>query len=56
MLSEENTLNTGTQQFITAKISSCALKQGSKIHQWVRTIYNCKRRLANVLSNTSSRA
>ena len=29
-ISEENTLNATTQQFITAKISGCTLKQGSK--------------------------
>jgi len=31
-LSEEYTLKATTQQFITAKISGCALKQGSKTH------------------------
>jgi len=31
-ISEENTLNATTQQFITAKISGDALKQGSKTH------------------------
>jgi len=35
-LSEENTLNATTQQFITAKISGCALKQGSKTHSSMR--------------------
>jgi len=30
-ISEENKLNAATQQFITAKISGSALKQGSKI-------------------------
>jgi len=35
-LSEENTLNATTQQFITAKISGCALKQGSKTHSLTR--------------------
>jgi len=29
-ISEENALNATTQQMITAKISSCALKPGSK--------------------------
>jgi len=29
---EKNTPNATTQQFITAKISGCALKQGSKTH------------------------
>jgi len=31
-LLEENTPNATTQQFITAKISGCALKQGSTTH------------------------
>ena len=31
-ISEENTLNATTQQFKTAKISGCTLKQGSKTH------------------------
>ena len=31
-ISEETTINATTQQFITAKISGCALKQGSKTH------------------------
>jgi len=31
-ISDENKLNATTQQFITAKISGCALKQGSKTH------------------------
>jgi len=35
-LSEENTLNTTTKQFINAKISGCALKQGSKTHSSLR--------------------
>jgi len=43
---EENKLNATTQQFITAKISGCALKQGVKhIHYCVRAICNCKIRL-----------
>jgi len=29
-ISDENTLNAATQQFLTAKISGCALKQGNK--------------------------
>jgi len=33
---EENTLNATTQQFITAKISGCTLKQGSKTHSSMR--------------------
>jgi len=45
-LSEENICNATTQQFITAKISDCAFKQGSKhTDQCVRAIYNCKMRL-----------
>jgi len=35
-LSEENTLNATTQQFITAKISGCTLNQGSKRHSSMR--------------------
>ena len=35
-LSEENTLNATTQQFVTAKISGCALKQGSTTHSSIR--------------------
>jgi len=31
-ISEENTFNATTQQFTTAKITGCALKQGSKFH------------------------
>jgi len=31
-LSEENKLNATTQQFITAEIPGCALKQGSETH------------------------
>jgi len=45
-ISEENTINATTQQFITAKISSCTLKQGVKhTHHCVRAIYSCKMRL-----------
>ena len=35
-ISEENKLNATTQQFITAKISGCALKTGSKTHSSLR--------------------
>jgi len=35
-ISEENALNATTQQFVTAKISGCALKQRSKIHPSLR--------------------
>jgi len=35
-ISEENTHNAMTQQFITAKISGYALKQGSKTHSSIR--------------------
>ena len=35
-ISEENTLNAATQQFITAKMSGCALKQGNKTHSSLR--------------------
>jgi len=33
---EENKLNSSTQPFITAKISGCALKHGSKTHSSLR--------------------
>jgi len=33
---EENKLNATTHQFITAKISGCALKQGSETHSSLR--------------------
>jgi len=49
-ISEENKLNTTTQQFITTKISSCVLKQGAS-EQFTTAKSGC----ANVLSNTSSR-
>jgi len=32
MISKENKLNATTQQFITAKMSGCTLKQGSETH------------------------
>ena len=35
-LSEKNKLNATTQWFITAKISGCALKQGSETHSSIR--------------------
>jgi len=35
-ISEENKLNATTQQLITAKISGCALKQGSETHSSMR--------------------
>ena len=35
-LLEENTPNATTQKFITAKISGCALKQGSTTHSSIR--------------------
>ena len=35
-ISEENIFNATTQQFITAKISGCTLKQGSKTHSSLR--------------------
>jgi len=45
-ISEENKLNATTQQFITAEIPGCALKQWSKhTHRCVRAIYNSKMRL-----------
>jgi len=35
-LSEKNKLNVTTQQFATAKISGCVLKQGSETHSSLR--------------------
>jgi len=35
-ISQENTLNTTTQQFMTGKITGCALKQGSKTRSSLR--------------------
>jgi len=35
-LSEENKLNATTQQFITAKLSGCALQQGGETHSSLR--------------------
>jgi len=35
-ISEVNKINATTQQFITAKISGCALKQGNKTHTSLR--------------------
>jgi len=44
--SEENKLNATTQQFITAKIAGCALKQGSETHLSpvfpLRTLYTAQ--------------
>jgi len=37
-ISKEITLNVTKQQFITAKISGCALKQGSNTHSSLRQI------------------
>jgi len=42
-ISEENKFNATTQQFITAKISGCALKKHT--HHYVREVYNCKIKL-----------
>ena len=45
-ISEENTLNTTTQQFISAKYQAARWNRGVKhAHHCVRTIYNCKIRL-----------
>ena len=35
-ISEENKINATTQQFISAKMSACVLKQGSKTHSSIR--------------------
>ena len=48
-ISEEKTLNATTQQFITAKISHCALKQGIKHSAYYRAVQNCKNRLCECL-------
>jgi len=56
-ISEENKLNATTQQFITAKISSCALKQRSKTHSSLRQsnlqLQNEAVANANVLPHTN---
>ena len=45
-ISEENKINATTQQLITAKISGCARKPGSKTHSSLRqTNSRCKMRL-----------
>ena len=67
-ISEENKLNSTTQQFLNAIISGCALKQGSKTHSSLRqsnlqlqnqaALMSCRiravehRKYAAVLSNT----
>jgi len=44
--SGKNKLNTTTQQFITAKITGCALKKGMKhTHHYIKAIENYKIRL-----------
>jgi len=49
-ISEENELNATTQQFMTAKLPGCTLKQGIKrTHHCDRAIYNCKMRLSSCL-------
>ena len=55
-ISEKNKLNATTQQFITAKITDCALKQGSETHSSLRQInwQLQKSGCAKVSSNTSS--
>jgi len=55
-MSEENKLNAPTQQFITAEILGCVLKQRSNTHSSLRQFTTTKWGCANVLSNTSSRA
>jgi len=45
-MSEENAINATIQQFISTKISDCALRQGSKkTHHCVLAIHSCKMRL-----------
>jgi len=51
-LSEENTPNATIQQFITAKISGCALKQGSRTHSSIR---QCNLQLQNEAAPMSCR-
>jgi len=54
-ISEENKLNATTQQFITAKISGCALKQRSKTHSSLhQSNLQLQNEAALILSNTSS--
>jgi len=54
-LSWKNKLNAMTQQFITAKITGCALKRGMKhTHHYVRAIYNYKSGCTMVSLNTGS--
>jgi len=55
---EANTLNAMTQQFITAKISGCTLKQASKTHSSLRqsNLQLQNQAALYVLFNTSSRA
>jgi len=57
-ISEENTINATTQQFTSAKISGCALKQGSKTHSSLRpSNFQLQNEAALMsLSITSSRA
>jgi len=51
-ISVENNLNAATQQFITAKISGCALNQGIKIHSSMR---QCNSQLQNEAALMSCR-
>jgi len=53
-MSEENTLN-ATTQFITAKVSGCALKQVSKTHSSLRQSNLQLQNEVALMSNTSSR-
>ena len=57
-ISEENTVNARTQQFTIAKISDCALKQGSKTHSSLRqsNLQLQNDAALHVFSNTSSGA
>jgi len=49
-ISEENKLNATTQQFITAKISGCVLKQVGKAHSSLRQSNLQRRNEAAVMS------
>jgi len=55
VISEENKLNATTLRFVTAKISGCVLKQGSKTHSSVRQS-NLQRRNHAALKSCRIRA
>jgi len=55
-ISEENTLNATAQQFTTAKISGCPLKQGSKTHSSLRQQSNLQLQNEAALMSGRTRA